>query len=320
MIIDFEEKTHCYSVNGDIASISVTELLKKHQLSPNYGKVSEETLKESAERGKLVHKDLESILNEKNYTPTTKQGEEFKKWVDENLDCGVGEQVLAFNYKGIIIAGTADIMAIAKNKVFIVADHKNTSKFHREYVSWQVSLLDYFARKLGKEKVNGKLLNWPGATRFICFKYDPKTGEMTVYELDKIPDTEIERLLECEYKGEIYQRPLLVIEKDLANQMQEAEMVLMSIETQYEDAKKRATELREQLATLMGEQGIKSYTTPNNLIKVTYIAPSESFRVDSTKLRREYPLVYEKCVKPTKKKGYVTISKINSLDEIMEDF
>ena len=320
MIIDFEEKSHCYSVNGDIASISVTELLKKHKLSPNYGTVSEELLKESAERGKIVHKDLENVLNEKNYTPTTQQGINFKKWVDENLDCGVGEQMLAYNYKGIIIAGTADIMAIAKNKIYIVADHKNTSKFHREYVSWQVSLLDYFARKLEKEKVNGKLLNWPGATRFICFHYDPKTGEMSVYELDKVPDSEIERLLECEYKGEIYQRPLLVVDKDLASQFESAEQMFLQIKTQYEQAKETVEKMREELANLMGEQGIKSYTTPNNLIKVTYIAASEGFRVDQTKLKREYPLVYEKVVKPSKKKAYVTISKIDSLEELIEEF
>ena len=71
MIVEFEEKDHIYSVNGDIASISVTELLKKHGLSPNYDGVNKQVLRESAEKGKDVHKDLENVLNEANYEPKT---------------------------------------------------------------------------------------------------------------------------------------------------------------------------------------------------------------------------------------------------------
>ena len=168
MIVDFEEKGHIYSVNGEIASISVTELLTKHGLSP-YSGANKAKMKESADVGKEIHKDLEDILNVAGYEPKTEQGKQFAEWVKENLDCGVGEQMLGFESNGLVIAGTADVMAIAKDKTLIIADHKNTSQFHREYVSWQVSILDYFARKLGKEKINGKLLNWKGAKRFICF-------------------------------------------------------------------------------------------------------------------------------------------------------
>ena len=195
MIVDFEEKGHIYSVNGEIASISVTELLTKHGLSP-YSGVNKAKMKESADVGKEIHKDLEDILNVAGYEPKTEQGKQFAEWVKENLDCGVGEQMLGFESNGLVIAGTADVMAIAKDKTLIIADHKNTSQFHREYVSWQVSILDYFARKLGKEKINGKLLNWKGAKRFICFHYDPKTGKMTAHELNKVADEEIERLIE----------------------------------------------------------------------------------------------------------------------------
>ena len=40
MRIDFDEKNHIYRVDGDIASISVTELLHKHGLAPDYSGVS----------------------------------------------------------------------------------------------------------------------------------------------------------------------------------------------------------------------------------------------------------------------------------------
>lgn len=308
MLISLDEKQHIYSVNGDIASISVTELLAKHGLAPNFKGVNKKTLKENADIGKKVHKDLENVLNVAKYTPTTPQGVNFDKWVKENLDCGVGEQLLAYEYNGMIIAGTADVMGILKNGLYIVADHKNTAKFHREYVSWQVSLLDYFARNLGNEKINGKALNWKGASKFYCFHYDKKTGEMTPYELEKVADVEIERLIECEYKGEIYKRPALVIDSEIRDRFLQAEQKLAEIELIHKQAKNTVEELRAEMLRLFEEQGITKWESPNGLLEVTYVAPADIVGVDSKKLKEEYPIVFSKCQKITNKKAYVRVN------------
>lgn len=313
MVIEFEEKEHIYSVNGDIASISVTELLSKHGLAPNYDGVNKQALKESAERGKEVHKDLENILNVAGYEPKTPQGKHFADYVKENFDCGVGEQMLAYESDGLIIAGTADIMAIGKNKAYIVADHKNTSKFHREYVSWQVSLLDYFARKLGKEKINGKMLKWKGASEFYCFHYDPKIGDMKVYDLEKVPDEEIESLIDCEKKGEIYQRPVLVVDKELKEKLETAEQILIEKEREHRQAELVAKELREQLCQAMEKQGIKSWET--DCLKVTYVAPIDRISVDSKKLKEKYPVVFNECQKLSKVKANVRVTLKGEDDE-----
>lgn len=308
MIIEFDAKSHCYSVNGDIASISVTELLGKHNLAPNYSGVSKAKMKESAEKGKAVHEDLEYVLNKEKYEPTTPQGTNFQEWVKEHLDCGVGEQMLAYDYNGMIIAGTADVMAIGKNGAYILGDHKNTATKNKEYVSWQVSLLDYFARKLGKEKVNGKVLNWKGATEFYCFHYDKKSGDMEVLELDKVPDTEIERLLDAEYNEDIYQRPVLVIDRAEQLMIEQAELLLIEKEKEFKQAKAQVEQFREQLCKCFEEQGIKSWESPNGLIQITYVAPTESISVDSAKLKKEYPQIYSSCTKLSKKKAYVRVT------------
>ena len=308
MQISFEEKGHIYSVNGDIASISVTELLAKHGLAPDYSGINKAKLKETANKGKEVHKDLENILNERNYKPTTEQGKQFAKWVEENLDCGVGEQMLGYEYNGLIIAGTADVMAIGKDrKTLIIADHKNTAKFHREYVSWQVSILDYFARKLGREKINGKLLGWKGAKEFYCFHYDTKTGEMTVYELEKVADEEIERLIECEYKGETYQRPTLVIDPELQEKYLLAEEEFVMLETKANELKKTRDMLREQLLELFEKQVIKSWESPNKKLLVTYVAPIDRIGVDNSKLKKEFPQVFTACQKLTHTKAQLRV-------------
>lgn len=313
MQISFEEKGHIYSVNGEIASISVTELLTKHNLSP-YSGVNKVKMKESADIGKAIHKDLEDILNVASYEPKTEQGKQFAEWVKKNLDCGVGEQMLGYENNGLVIAGTADVMAIAKDKTLIVADHKNTSQFHREYVSWQVSLLDYFARKLGKEKVNGKILNWKGAKRFICFHYDPKTGKMTTYELDKVADEEIERLLDCELHDEIYQRPILVIDPELQVQFLRAEEYLAQVELTYKLAEEKAKTIREQMLNLFEKQGIKSWESPTGKVKVTYVESSERLSVDSAKLKKDYPQVFSECQKLSKVKAQLRV-KLRGEDE-----
>lgn len=309
MIVEFEEKGHIYSVNGDIASISVTELLKKHGLSPNYDGVNKKALRESSEKGKKVHKDLENILNVVDYKPTTPQGEQFAEWVKNNFDCGVGEQMLGYEKDGMIIAGTADVMGISKNgKYLIIGDHKNTSVFHREYVTWQVSILDYFARKLGDEKINGKLLNWKGAKEFYCFHYDPKSGKMTVYKLDKIDDNEIEKLLDCEFKGEIYQRPILVIDPEFEKKYLEVEKEFMAIETTAKELQLKRDELRSELVKLFEKQGIKSWESKNGKLLVTYIAPQEQIRVDSKKLKEKFPQAYTDCQKLVKVKSSVRVT------------
>ena len=307
MIVDFEEKGHIYSVNGEIASISVTELLTKHGLSP-YSGANKAKMKESADVGKAIHKDLEDILNVASYEPKTEQGKQFAEWVKENLDCGVGEQMLGFESNGLVIAGTADVMAIAKDKTLIIADHKNTSQFHREYVSWQVSILDYFARKLGKEKINGKLLNWKGAKRFICFHYDPKTGEMKVYELNKVADEEIERLLDCELHDEIYQRPMLVIDPELQQKYLQAEENFIAFEKQIKAVQKVRDDLRAEMLRLFEEQGIKSWESPDGKLLVTYIPQTEQVRVDSTKLKTKFPQVFTECQKLSKVKSQIRVT------------
>lgn len=313
MIIEFDGKDHIYSVNGDIATTSITELLRKHGLAPSYDGVSESVLKEAAIRGTQVHEDLANVLNRADYEPLTEQGKQFKKWVEENLDCGVGEQLLGYKDGYFTIGGTADVVAFGKDGKRIIADHKNTSAFNREYVSWQVSLEDYFLRRIGKSTINGKKLNWNKTDKFYCFHYNPKTYEMKVYELEKVPDEELEKLIDCERKGEIYQRPLLVVDNELQLKVEEAEQTLIAKEKEYKQAQENAKALREKLCAVMEKQKIKSWET--NDLKVTYVDRYVRQSVDSKKLKEEYPQAYTVCQKFTEVKPSVKVTFKNDEDE-----
>lgn len=310
MKIDFDEKNHCYAVDGDIASISVTELLKKHGLSPYSNGFQSGLMSQKAEVGKEVHKDLENVINTAKYAPQTEQGKNFKKWVDENLDCGVAEQRIAYDYNGLLIAGTADLVGFLKNGKLLIADHKNTESFNREYVSWQVSILDYFFRALKDELVNGNIWNWKGAETFYCFHYKPDNGELTVKELTKVPDNEIERLLQCEFDGEIYKRTALAVDDDLKNQIEIAEAKFATLSEQYKTAEAEIKDLRQKLCEEFERQGLISFETPNGY-RFTYVPKSESITTDTPKLKELFPNAFSQCQKITHRKAYVRVTTPN---------
>lgn len=308
MRVTLNEKDHVYTVDGEIASISVTELLKKHGLAPDYSGVSAATKEKSAKRGKQVHEDLEKVLNTADYEPKTEQGKQFKEWVSDNLDCGVGEQLLAYVQDGLIIAGTADVLGITKQGELIIGDHKNTAKFAREYVSWQVSIYDYFLRRIGEEKINGRKLSWCGASAFYCFHYNPESGDMTVYTLDKIPDLEIERLLECEKTGEKYERAELAIEPELREKFLAAEERFVLLETETKKAQEERDNLRNELCALMEKQRITSWESPDKRVLVSYIFPTDKIVVDSKKLKERYPNVFTECQKMSHTKAHLRVT------------
>lgn len=311
MRIDFNKKLHTYAVDGNIASISVTELLAKHGISPDYSAVPKATLKESAKRGTEIHKDIEDYCNNNCYVPKTKQGQDFATWTDLNVDCAVAEQMLAFEWCGMTICGTCDVMGFLKDGSLFIGDHKTTSTFHKESVSWQVSILDYFARQLNGQSVNGNMINWKGATKFYCFWYNGD-NEMQVKELDKIEDTEIERLFACEYHNEHYQRPTLIVEEELKLAVEQAETMLAEINAKQKEAEQSAKILREMIVKQMERQGIKTWETDK--VRLTYIPAQDRLSVDSKKLKELYPLAYSNCQKLTTVSSQVRI-KIKGEEE-----
>lgn len=314
MYITMDEKTHTYFVNGEAASISVTELLHKHGLAPSYDGVDESVLIAARERGKAIHADIEAYVNSiavdktSEYVPKTEEGLEFARWFDEHWD-GLGwawaEQKIAYDYNGMVVAGSIDLYALLRG-VSIMIDTKCTAKYPKEYVAWQISIYNYMVRKLEGRAVNNVLLSAVGADTFLCCMFS-KGKPMDIKEVERIPDSEIERLLEAEYNGEKYTRPALVLPDELSLEMENAERALIEIEKQAKEAKARAEAVRAALIAEMEKQCIFSYETDR--LKVTYRAGYDKNTIDSTKLRRELPQVYEKYTKTSRVKATVIITE-----------
>ena len=307
MKVRVKKKTHQYFIDEQVADYSVTEILHKQGIAPSYDNVSQEDMLKARNRGNKIHKDIDKTFRVANYMPSTKEGKWFFKWYKDNCQCGCSEQLIGIRIGGVYIGGCIDFMGFDNDGNYFIADHKTTSTFQEEYVSWQVSIYDYMLRKAGNTPINGINFHWDGAKKFYCFWY--KDGsEPKVKELHKIDDAEIEKLFNCVVDGTSYQRPALVIDKNLATQVQEIENIIIQKQNEIKALKEQQEQVESQLLECFEKQGIKTWETPDKRMQVTYVAPSETTTVDSTRLRRELPMIWGKYTKINKRKAYLKIT------------
>lgn len=325
MQIEFNEKDHIYMINGEVATLSVTKLLAKHNLANDYSGIDTQVLKRKANYGTTIHKDIECVVNDNEYDPTTEEGKLFKAWAKENLQGAIAEQLLGVDYNGLTIGGSCDLMAFLKRGTPIICDHKtyasmdNKTKLH---IAWQLSIYDYMARHI--DNVNGVKLNWLGAKQFkvLWYKKDKETKEITLEEIDvdKIDDAEIENLFNSEIKGEKYQPKELIIAQELEAKLQRAEIELALIQLKVKEQEKKTSQYREQLKEMMEKQNILNWKSPNGIVSISYKSAYVRDGIDSKKLKKERPDIYEKYSKPTNVKATVSVSvDEDKLKEVIED-
>ncbi|MBQ6447109.1 MAG: hypothetical protein IJJ10_06555 [Bacillus sp. (in: Bacteria)] len=274
-MLKFDEEKHEYTFNGKTL-ISVTQLMRKHGLAPNYDGVDPDVLKAKAERGSLIHKEIEDF-NKAHEIGFTTEVNEYAKYVQENK-IEVLESELKLNND--IVAGTCDLVLI-ENEKMIIADIKTTYSLHKESVSWQLSIYAYLywlnhdenpdLAKLDYETMSGQAFHFS------------KEGALKVVDVDLKPYEEIERLMECERKGEIYK-------KEFDNGLIDELAVLME----------QKQKLESQIEDIKGKLMDHIKTTGNysdDRISITYIAPVTKQTFDSDKFKKENAELYKKYIK-----------------------
>lgn len=279
-MIRFDEENHRYTLDGK-ALISVTQLMKKHGLAPDYSAVSESVLAAKAERGTLIHKEIEEF-NKDGEIGFTRECANYSDYVTSNeIEC-IGSEKIVHND---IVAGTIDLILKQKGEI-VIADIKTTAKLHREAVSWQLSIYAILlAQSTGI---------W--AEKAQAFHFD-KDGNLDVVEIPFIPTDEVERLFECERKGEIYTQSLAISPSALM-ELEEVEEIIASAENAKKEAEARAAEIKEAIVRAMEENGIKTWKTDK--LQITYVAPSERKSLDTATLKKEMPEIAEKYSKTSK--------------------
>ena len=284
--LTFIEDTHEYFLD-DKKLISVTQLMQKHGLAPNYSDVPSEVLRAKAERGSLVHKEIEEYIKEGNIG--------FTNELIEFINADKGEVLKSeFKVNNDIVAGTVDLL-LYKNNEYIIADLKTTSELHIDAVSWQLTIYAYLLYKINPMiKV----------TKGQAFHFN-KDGNLNIVDIVLKPFEEIDRLMECERNNEKFELKKIASDEQLM-QLLEVEALIKSIEEKKKKAEEQAKELRAELMKAMEANGVKSFE--NDLIRITYVAPSTRQSIDSAKLKKEQPAIYASYLKSSEVKASLRIT------------
>lgn len=285
----FNKENHTYTLDGKIL-ISVTQLMRKHGLAPDYSGINETVLQRKAERGTLIHEEIERYIKHGELGFTSEQDDFIGFAKELGLKNIRSEQIV----NNDLVAGTIDLMAervAGKATIKVLADYKTGTTVDKEAVRWQLSLYE----RLSGEKFD----------EFYVFHLCEKSKYIP---LEHIPAEEVEKLLECERKGEIYKPRTLMVPSELLAAAEQAERAVKVAEAAKKEAEANANEIRAQLIAAMEAQGIKSFETADKSMLITYVAPSVRQGLDGELLKKEHPELAQKYVKTSTVKASVRIT------------
>lgn len=290
-MLEFNEENHEYKLDGK-KLISVTQLMKKHGLVPNYDKVPKEMLQAKAERGTLIHEEIEAWIKQSEIGFTKETANFIHYTLNNNIEIKASELQLHND----IVAGTCDLI-LNDNGQNVIADIKTTYQLHKDSVSWQLSIYLYLYLKWDFDE-------WWDSYKGQAFHFN-KDGELNVVDIPLKPYQEIERLMECERKGEIFTQTPEVLNVDL-QEVIELENLIKYCESQKKNAEERSKKLKEVILKEMEDRNLQSIEKDG--IKITYVSPTTRKTIDSTALKKDYPEIAEKYTKETQIKATLRIS------------
>ena len=285
--VAFNEWLHVYTASDGHTLIGVTELMKRHGLSPDYGGISKDVLEKAAARGTAIHQLLQDYDDGKAVIE------------DENLKAykALGLKVHCSEY----LVSDNETVATFIDKVLddcSLVDVKSTSTVHRRPLEWQLSIGAYLFE-----------LQNPGKKVPHLYCIHVRDGKAKQIEVSRIPNDAVERLLECERCGVVYSdNP---VPADAALALEEQAVVLAEQLDQIARLKLAIKETEQASAEL--QQRLYDYMTENNLDEMacelgTFVrkAPYTKKALDSTRLKKEKPELYEKYLKESEIKGSIT--------------
>ena len=285
--VAFNEWLHVYTASDGHTLIGVTELMKRHGLSPDYGGISKDVLDKAAARGTAIHQLLQDYDDGKAVIE------------DENLKAykALGLKVHCSEY----LVSDNETVATFIDKVLddcSLVDVKSTSTVHRRPLEWQLSIGAYLFE-----------LQNPGKKVPHLYCIHVRDGKAKQIEVSRIPNEAVERLLECERCGVVYSdNP---VPADAALALEEQAVVLAEQLDQIARLKLAIKETEQASAEL--QQRLYDYMTENNLDEMacelgTFVrkAPYTKKALDSTRLKKEKPELYEQYLKESEVKGSIT--------------
>ena len=292
----FDPISHSYILDDEKMLMGVTELMRKHNLSPDYSGIPEATLRKAAEEGTAIHREIQDY--EKGDTVFASD------LIDDYKKLGlkfVEAEYPVSDYELVASAIDCVYQGTTPDSV-ILADIKTTQKYHRRSLEIQLGIY-----KVLFERQNPSLT----VEACYCLWIDKKARKVNDFiPVDPMTEEEVNSLLEAEREGQIF-----IDENDIPS----ADIVLKTEELATYLA--NATKIAELKAAIKEVEGLMAesdarllaYMESNNLDELA--APGGVFkrkaaytqtRVDSAKLKEKYPSVFTAVAKEINVKGSVS--------------
>jgi hypothetical protein len=282
--VRYDELKHTYTLKGKPLS-GITGMLSR-QLFPNkYDDIPEYIMERARVKGKRIHSEIEMYNN--GFEPAD-PSPEFVAFSLLGLDILEAEYIVT---DGEHFATPIDLIGTD----FMAYDIKTTYKVDEDYCSWQLSIGDYLFAKQTNKSAKGLAVIWL------------RDGKAEIVPVRRIPDSEIERLLQAEINGERF-TPLPVeigISQTTLKSLRNAESEIIAIKTNLEAAEKKCEELKAGLLKLMLDANVTKYTGFG--ITLTVKKAYERTSLDSKALKAQLPEIYDRYGKTTTVKESLTI-------------
>ena len=282
----YDEVEHTYHLNGKKLR-GITGTLIPHAIGQKYADVPEHILAEKASYGKRVHSEIEMYLQGFEPSEPTPEFLAFYKW---KWDFGTkfieSEFIVSDNEN---FATPIDGIDINYN----IYDWKTTAVFDKESISWQLSICAYFNELQGNE-VN-KL-----------YAVHLRVDECTLHEIERKPNSEVQRLIECYLNNTPYVSTLVLSNEEALQTIYDAEIMLIQLENEvkrYKEYKEKALSLLEKQ---MQDAGVKTFETER--LKATRVLPTETVTFDAKALLADMPELAERYNKTSVRKGYLKLT------------
>lgn len=287
----FDKERHTYTYEGRQLS-GITSMLSRQLFADKYNGVSEEVLRQAAERGSRIHSMCE-LADRMGIDDTP----EAKAYLDMSTTSGL------VNVDSEYLVSDLEHYASSIDKVYKgygdneywLGDIKTTYHLDKNYLSWQLSVYAYLF-----ERQN------PGmkATRLMGIWI--RDGHCTLCDIERKPDATIKELLRADAAGERFAPPPAEVDSvPLPEKYKAIEDTLINMQLQYDTLKGQLEKFKAECLSLMAKGNIKKFISDR--LTITRRADSVRETFDAKTFKAEHPDLYRQYTKTATAKGGVTL-------------
>ena len=208
----FDEVEHTYHLYGKKLQ-GITGTLIPHAIGNKYADVPDSVLIPAMEKGKRAHSEIEMYLNGFEPSEPTDEFLAFKKWQLDSDTIFIRSEFIVSDNDNFAtpIDGIDDY--------FNIYDWKTTAVLDKESISWQLSICAYFNELQGNKVNKLYALHLRGI------------DEPNLVEIERIPTSEVQRLIDCYLNDEPYVSSLALNNEEAIAEIYELDKLIVEIET-----------------------------------------------------------------------------------------